>query len=749
MTLCNVPLRFEIEKGKTILYTDGTLVINELSENHAANETEHGAVYKEYPGGPYTFASDWDIPWYANASRVRRVEIGSNMKPTSLARWFTGLENCRSMDLTKLDTSNVTDMTRTFAFTGALSMKTIDLSGFDTGKVTSFAGMFRRCQQITSLDVSGFDVSKATDFSEMFSGCGDLTMLDLSSWQNNIGTSFDRMFAQANELVAIYATDAFEVKQTADTSQMFDGCSVLAGSMGTQYDAAIIDGRRALVDGKDGKQGYFSDKTVGTSILYQDGTLVINERPADRTANITAHGQVMRQWGAVNDANSWTAGWAKASGEAADTRIKKAVLGQPLKPKRMEGWFSGLGAMTEFDTTGLDTSDCTTMRLLFYRCQALTSCDMGSWNTSKVTDMSSMFHSAKAFVALANYVNGFDTSNVTDLSGWVLGVDLVTFAPKINTTKVKRFSSTFAYMQQLTKLDVSALDTAAAEDCPFMFGMNPELTTIVASDKFVLQAGSESSNMFRNDYKLVGGAGTAYDASHITGEYARFDNPPSAPGYFQEKGPQAKWASFNSATGLLRIFEDDANAWTDGQTDGTTTYWTGVETKYQPPWSMVASQIQKISIETTIKRGMWPEFFAYTSNLQQITGLEKLNVSGASYFYAMFKGCGLSGTLDLSMLRFDSYSEIDYVFQNMQNIEEIRLPGISGVTCSNTFSGCASLRTIKVGSGWSCDPDYIQTFSGCVNLVGGAGTPYDPAQTNSLYARIDNPPDAPGYLTAI
>ena len=38
-------------------------------------------------------------------------------------------------------------------------------------------------------------------------------------------------------------------------------------------------------------------------------------------------------------------------------------------------------------------------------------------------------------------------------------------------------------------------------------------------------------------------------------------------------------------------------------------------------------------------------------------------------------------------------------------------------------------------------------FNNCRSLVGGAGTAFSSGKTGIEYFRIDNPPDAPGYLT--
>lgn len=39
-------------------------------------------------------------------------------------------------------------------------------------------------------------------------------------------------------------------------------------------------------------------------------------------------------------------------------------------------------------------------------------------------------------------------------------------------------------------------------------------------------------------------------------------------------------------------------------------------------------------------------------------------------------------------------------------------------------------------------------FYGCELLVGGSGTTYDSGGRDEDYCRIDDPPVAPGYLTA-
>ncbi len=53
-------------------------------------------------------------------------------------------------------------------FLALLKMTSIDLSALDTSEVTNMSYMFAGCSSLTSLDLSNFDTSKVTDMSGMF-----------------------------------------------------------------------------------------------------------------------------------------------------------------------------------------------------------------------------------------------------------------------------------------------------------------------------------------------------------------------------------------------------------------------------------------------------------------------------------------------------------------------------------------------------------------------------------------------------
>ena len=87
--------------------------------------------------------------------------------------------------------------------------------------------MFSNCSNLTSLDVSKFDTSKVTNMSYMFSNCSNLTSLDLSSFNTANVEYMSYMFAYCDSLKTIYVSDSWTVDNVTNYSSMFYGCNKL------------------------------------------------------------------------------------------------------------------------------------------------------------------------------------------------------------------------------------------------------------------------------------------------------------------------------------------------------------------------------------------------------------------------------------------------------------------------------------------------------------------------------------------
>ncbi len=203
----------------------------------------------------------------------------------------------------------------------------------------------------------------------------------------------------------------------------------------------------------------------------------------------------------------------------------------------MNHMFSGCRRLTSLDVSGFNTTNVTAMNYMFYFCAGLTSLDVSRFNTENVTNMSSMFQGCSGLTSID--LNNFITTNVTDMDGMFMesfgltSLDLSNF----NTANVTTIGYMFRDCSGLTSIDLSSFNTARVSYMHNMFNGCSNLTTIFAGNEWSTNAVLSGSNMFTGCTNLVGGAGTAFDASHTNETYARIDGGPnsSTPGYFTDK----------------------------------------------------------------------------------------------------------------------------------------------------------------------------------------------------------------------
>ena len=152
---------------------------------------------------PATATESWDISEAGDGSVMAYVEDDGSGNSTykvtiggkggiianeSMRSYFAYFNKMTSIDLSFLDTSEVTNMMDMFS--GCSSLTSLDVSNFDTSKVTNMHTMFDSCSILTSLDVSNFDTSKVTDMFGMFCNCPAWNTVDQTK------------FADANECEA-------------------------------------------------------------------------------------------------------------------------------------------------------------------------------------------------------------------------------------------------------------------------------------------------------------------------------------------------------------------------------------------------------------------------------------------------------------------------------------------------------------------------------------------------------------------
>jgi surface protein len=92
----------------------------------------------------------------------------------------------------------------------------------------------------------------------------------------------------------------------------------------------------------------------------------------------------------------------------------------------------------------------------------------------------------------------------------------------------------FMCCSSLTKLNISNFDTSIVTNMFYMFHSCINLQTIYVSDAWTTDLIIDSSDMFLNCSKLIGGAGTVYDPNCIDSSMAHIDGGADNPGYLTD-----------------------------------------------------------------------------------------------------------------------------------------------------------------------------------------------------------------------
>ena len=206
---------------------------------------------------PTTAIESWDISEAGDGSVMAYVEDDGSGNSTykvtiggkggiianeSMIGYFGGFNKITSIDLSSLDTSQVTDMSKMFF--GCSSLTSLDVSNFDTSQVTDMSYMFRMCSSLTSLDLSNFDTSKVTNMSGMFGGLYGfpsmgIEKINVSNFDTSQVTNMSDMFLNCEKLTSLDVSN-FDTSKVTDTSHMFESCSSLISLDVSNFDTSKV-----------------------------------------------------------------------------------------------------------------------------------------------------------------------------------------------------------------------------------------------------------------------------------------------------------------------------------------------------------------------------------------------------------------------------------------------------------------------------------------------------------------------------
>lgn len=122
-------------------------------------------------------------------------------------KYFDRLSNLSSIDVSKLNISNIKDLS--FYFRGCSSLYDLNIEYWDTKEVRNFSGMFTGCSSLPELRLYFWDTRKVTTMANMFAGCTNLKDLRLEGWNTQSVNIMANMFAGCSAITHLYLSEDF------------------------------------------------------------------------------------------------------------------------------------------------------------------------------------------------------------------------------------------------------------------------------------------------------------------------------------------------------------------------------------------------------------------------------------------------------------------------------------------------------------------------------------------------------------
>lgn len=685
--------------------------------------------------------------WFRDFSTLAQIEGIENLnvsEATSLRGMFDGCSSLERLDLTRFDTSNVTDMTDMFRDCGSLTSIAAGDSFVTTELSDPDQRMFYGCTAL----VGGNGTSGAGDsaayaridrdgrpgyFSERFLGPAAVdtpdgrlvfyydaldhsaegeVFLDLAerAWLNDRAhlnkivfdasfaayrpTSLYMWFYWLDNVTSIEGLENLNTSSATSMSYLFDGCSSL-----TELDLSSFDTRQV------------------TSMLYTFWQCTNLQTIVVGDLFVTDQLQTSGSYEMFGGCTSLVGG----NGTVYDSAITDMTYAR-IDRDGAPGYFSlplMARAVVEnnrqrirfvYDRRDYGTKGTDWFSVAEAEAQEPTAAP--PWSSLGATVTSVVFDPSFASYRPANCNRWF--AGFVSLLNWNANGNL-------DLSETTSLQAMFAGCTNLVLVDLAGLDTANVTNMQAMFQGCSKLLRVYADAAFATDSVTESADMFTSCTTIKGNLGTTYDSDKTDATYARIDAD-GAPGYFSLRKTAKVVVEDDGAT--LRFVYDGLVYGTKG------TDWFAVadaeandpDSGADVPWVDCGNTVTKVIFDTSFSqyqpRHLTSWFWGF-DKLTAITGLGNLDTSAATSMAYLFDGCSSLVALDLRGFNTGCVTSM-----------------------YSMFGYCTSLKTI-----YATEDDFMlmsladpneSVFPGCTSLVGCDGTAYaDYGNDSAEMARID------------
>ncbi|KRM16094.1 hypothetical protein FD31_GL000769 [Companilactobacillus nantensis DSM 16982] len=375
---------------------------------------------------------NWNIPYLTSISHmfdsdsaltsIEGIGNWDTSRITNISGLFSNAKSLKDIsELEKWDTSSITNMDSIFYSTTITDFSPI--KNWDVSKVTSMSSMFTYNSSVTSLDFN-WDTSSVKFFTNIFSGCTNLSVINgLDKFKTENATNLDGMFNNDNKLLSLSDISNWNTSNVVNMSYTFSYCKVLPNLDLSEWDTSNVTNMA----------GMFS----GDTNLNENNLIGLDKFD---TSNVISMTSMFSNTGfTVLDLTNFS---------TSKVTTMNGMFESTMKLQKIIGNF--------------DTSNVNNMNALFNQSSIsdLSGLNISDWNTSKVTNMGSMFRSTTGIKTL-------------DLSRW-------------NTSNVTTYYLMFNNARALESIDISNFDMTNATDVTYIFYSTPKLWKVTFGPKSIL-----------------------------------------------------------------------------------------------------------------------------------------------------------------------------------------------------------------------------------------------------------------------
>ncbi|WP_334352255.1 BspA family leucine-rich repeat surface protein [Companilactobacillus sp. HBUAS56257] len=405
-----------------------------------------------------------------NTSKLQEI-IGIENLDTSAATnlsnmFFKATNLAGNLDVSNFKTENVTNMSGMFYNVPA---NIVGLKNFNTSQVNDLDSMFSYSSLVTTADIADWDVSKVTDFSNLFYSSKTLSDVDLSKWNPENATDISYLFRYCTKISSLKGLENWDISNVKNMSFTF-------GNMNLSEFPEIVNWDTSNVTDM---SGTFSGLSNVTSLDLSKWN----------TSNVTTMSNMFQNDGNLNEVVGLS-----------DFNTEKVQITEQM--------FLGC-AFDNLDLSNWNTSSLKRTAGMFSGCTKLETL-LENFDTSKVNNMDRMFYNTKLLDFKITNLSNWDTSSVTSMSQMFFQNTFtdIDFVKNWNVSAVENFSSMFASCSKLVSCDLSGWKTSSAKNLSKMFLGNSNLVDADIWD-FDTSNVTNVSEMLKGVSKI-----TSYDLSN-------------------------------------------------------------------------------------------------------------------------------------------------------------------------------------------------------------------------------------------